>query len=249
MSRSDSFNQREQHHDISMLTTSKVNERCIVHPYTLTVQLLASSTLLSRSASTFNFQNIWIDHLNSESDMHSASTSTFRAAVSILLEVTTLSHREVAHLNIYIKAEKSWPLLRYVSSFLEYFRKWAPLHIVLRLSYLSCQWYFQISHENGHLSFCEGVAVKLRCCRHTSTIRSFFLKWGVNHYQGGQFLVFCVFYASILKPDIYVLLIAVFGLFSPWKVRPVWTLSRCFWPCSLFWLSPWDAIGNRQTIF
>ena len=48
-------------------------------------------------------QNIWIDHLNSESDMHSASTSAFRATVSILLEVTTLSHREVAHLNINIK--------------------------------------------------------------------------------------------------------------------------------------------------
>ena len=50
-----------------------------------------------------NFQNIWIDHLNSESDMHGASTSAIRATVSILLEVTTLSHREVAHLNINIK--------------------------------------------------------------------------------------------------------------------------------------------------
>ena len=62
----------------------------------------------------------------------------------------------------------------------------------------------------------------------------------------GQFVVFCVFYASILKPDIFVLLVAFVGLFSPWKVRPVWTLSRCFWPCSLFWLSPWDAIGNKN---
>ena len=53
---------------------------------------------------SINFQNILIGHLNSESDMHSASTSTFRAAVSILLEVTTLSHCEVAHLNINIKA-------------------------------------------------------------------------------------------------------------------------------------------------
>ena len=31
----------------------------------------------------------------------------------------------------------------------------------------------------------------------------------------GQLVLFCVFYASTLKPDIYVLLIAVFGLFSP----------------------------------
>ena len=95
--------QHEQYHDITMLPTSKVKERCIVHLSTLAVQLLASSTLLSKSALTFKFQNIWIDHLNSESDMHSASTSAFRATVSILLEVTTLSHREVAHLNINIK--------------------------------------------------------------------------------------------------------------------------------------------------
>ena len=51
----------------------------------------------------FQLSNIWIGHLNGESDMHSASTSAFRATVSILLEVTTLSHREVAHLNINIK--------------------------------------------------------------------------------------------------------------------------------------------------
>ena len=67
---------------------------------------------------SINFQNIWIDHLNSESDMHSASTSTFRATISILLEVSTLSHREVAHLNINIKAKTSWPLSKKVSSFL-----------------------------------------------------------------------------------------------------------------------------------
>ena len=31
----------------------------------------------------------------------------------------------------------------------------------------------------------------------------------------GQFVVFCVFYASTLKPGHFVLLVAVVGLFSP----------------------------------
>ena len=125
-----------------------------------------------------------------------------------------------------------------------YFRKWEPLHIYIYY------YDFPIYSRGGIFRFLMRMAtwVFVRVSPSSFAVVVTLRPSAVSSWsevstiiREGQLVLFCVFYAFTLKPGIFGLLIAVVRLFSPWKVRPVWTLSRCFWPCSLFWLSPWDA--------